>query len=135
MAEGLWSWDWSTWYDLSSTEALRLRLMLETSGTVSLPEGEKLDLYLLGTIMGFRLDACTLDRIFQLIGAPLTIIGARMFISFAAADGLFPLIVLHRLIRLDSMINLCVRQLERYNTRSVAVLSSCPSSSECLALV
>ena len=90
--------------------------MFEIPRSISGPGGEKHDLYLLGTIIGFRLDACTLDKIFQLIGVPFTIIGARMFISFAAADGLFPRIVLHRVIRLDSTINLCVRQFDRYNT-------------------
>ena len=135
MAGVIWYWDWLTWFDLGSAVTLRFRLMSEIPGSTSLPEGEKHDLYLLGTIIGFRLDACTLDKIFQLIGVPFTIMGARMFISLAAADGLFPRIVLHRVIRLDSTISLCVRQFDRYNTRSVAVLSSCPSSSECLARV
>ena len=109
--------------------------MLGVPGVSPLPEGEKSILYLLGTIVGFRLDACTLERIFQLMGAPFTIMGARMFISFAAADALFPSMVLHSVIRLVLMINLCERQFEQYNTWSVAVLSSCPSSLECRALV
>ena len=62
---------------------------------------EKNDRYFLGTTCGFRQDEFTLHNCLQLIGAPFTIIGARIFISFLAAEALFPSIVRHSDIRFD----------------------------------
>ena len=78
---------------------------------------EKNDRYFLGTTRGLRQDELTLHNFFQMMGAPLTIIGARVSISCLAAEALFPSMVRHSDIRLDSTINLWSTLFDRYTTR------------------
>ena len=55
-------------------------------------------LALFGIISSDRQVGWTIEIIFQLIGAPLRILGAKVFMSLVDVDALFPRTVLHTVI-------------------------------------
>ena len=113
--------NWLASSDLLSSLVISISIILEEFGSGSLEVLEKNDLYFLGTTLGFRLDLCTFDKTFHLIGAPFRIIGARMSMSLTDVSPLFPCMVLHCEMSAVSTIFLRVLQFDLYTARLVSV--------------